>query len=187
MPHLTGERIRLREYRQEDLGAMRAWVNDEQTVGSLSTLYWAPQSSSNTADALDRAMHSLGNAAYFVIADRVDDHYLGQIDLYAIDWKLRCGTLGMVIGHENQRGKGYGAEALALLLRYSFLTLGLERVELEVNQENQRAVRCYQKAGFVLEGVKRHAFYHNGAFCDVAVMSVLAGEWREREALHTGT
>ncbi len=180
MPHLYGERVLLREYRAEDLPAMRAWANDERTTRTLSTRYWSPQSAENVGEYFERMTRSVGGAAYFVIADKRDERYLGQIDLFSIDWKLRCGTLGMLIAEESLRGQGYGGEALGLLLRYAFLTLGLERVELEVYAGNTRARRCYERAGFTLEGVKRHAYYLDGAFCDVAVMSVLSGEWRSR-------
>ena len=73
-----------------------------------------------------------------------------------------------------------GAEALALMERFAFLTLGLERLELEVHMENASARRCYEKAGFLLEGVKRHAYFNDGRFSDVGVMSVLREEYGAR-------
>ena len=58
------------------------------------------------------------------------------------------------------------------------LGLGLERLELEVRMDNAAARRCYERAGFQLEGVKRHAFFSDGAFCDVGIMSILRQEYR---------
>ena len=95
-----------------------------------------------------------------------------------MDWRLRCGKLGMVIAGAENRGRGYGTEALLLLERLAFLTLGLERLELEVRMDNAAARRCYERAGFQLEGVKRHAFFSDGAFCDVGIMSILRQEYR---------
>ena len=69
------------------------------------------------------------------------------------------------------------AGALLLLEKHVFLTLGLERLELEVRMDNAAARRCYERAGFRLEGVKRHAFFANGAFCDVGIMSILREEY----------
>ena len=54
----------------------------------------------------------------------------------------------------------------------------LERLELEVRMDNAAARRCYERAGFQLEGVKRHAFFSDGAFCDVGIMSILRQEYR---------
>ena len=57
------------------------------------------------------------------------------------------------------------------------IALGLERIELEVAAENERAIRCYRRAGFQVEGVKRHAFMVDGHYTDLTVMAVLSGDW----------
>ncbi|MDD3213847.1 MAG: GNAT family protein [Eubacteriales bacterium] len=181
MPYLYGEKILLREYRQEDYTAIRAWVNDRESVRYLSSRYWMPQSAADTADFLDHVTHAGPNGAFFVIADRKTQDYLGQIDLASINWKLRSAELAMVIGNEDIRGRGIGGEALKLMLEYAFGTLALERVELEVAVGNRRAVRCYEKAGFQTEGLKRHAFIVDGAYTDLAVMAILADEWRNTQ------
>ena len=178
MPHLLGERILLREYRSDDLPAIRGWVNDLDTVRYLSARYWMPQSYADAADFLEHATHAGSNGAYFVIASLEDETYLGQIDLFSINWKLRAAEMAMVMGSETRRGKGIGCEAIMLLQQYAFTMLGLERVELEVATENQRAIRCYERAGFVHEGVKRHAFMIGGQYTDLAVMAALSGEWQ---------
>lgn len=177
MPKLVGERVTLRDYRKEDLASIRKWVNESATVQYLSTVFWPPQTIIDTQEFLDRMLAGSHNGCNFVISRKEDENYIGQLDLFRLDWKLRCGELGMVIGGEEDRGQGYGTEALQLLLRYAFLTLGLERVELTVDIGNERAKRCYEKAGFILEGVKRHAFYRDGVFCDVCMMSALRDEW----------
>lgn len=178
MPYCYGKHILLREYRPDDLPALRKWVNDRETVRYLSSRYWMPQSLAETSDFLEHATHAGSNGAFFVIATLEDETYLGQIDLTSINWKLRSAEMAVVMGAEASRGKGIGGEAIALMLEYAFETLALERVELEVATENKRAVRCYEKAGFRLEGVKRHAFIIDGAYADLAVMAVLAGDWR---------
>jgi RimJ/RimL family protein N-acetyltransferase len=178
MPYLYGERIVLREYRQEDYAAIRAWVNDRETVRYLSSRYWMPQSAADTADMLDHVTHAGPNGAFFVIADRESGDYLGQIDLTSVNWKLRLADMAIVLGREAERGKGLGGEAIALLLEYAFTTLGLNRVELEVAADNLRAVRCYERAGFRPEGVKREAFMVDGEYVDLAVMGVLRADWR---------
>jgi len=177
MPKLIGERVMLRDYRQEDLPEIRKWVNEAESTQYLSTTFWPPQTIVDTQEFLNRMMASSHNGCNFIIAHKEDESYIGQLDLFRLDWKLRCGELGIVIGVEMDRSCGYGAEALELMLRYAFLTLGLERVELTVDMGNVRAKHCYGKAGFVLEGVKRHAHYREGAFCDVGMMSVLRDEW----------
>ena len=76
---------------------------------------------------------------------------------------------------------GSDEEALSLLLRYAFDTLGLRRVELTVFAENSRARLCYLKAGFTEEGVARQKTWKNGKFHDIVSMAVLRDEWAKRE------
>ena len=179
MPRMYGEHIMLREYKADDIGELRKWVNNADTTRYLSTNFWPAQTMTDSEGFLQNMMQSSKFAYNFVIADLQDERYIGQLDIFRLNWQLRQGELGMVIAQPEDRGRGYGTEALRLLQDFAFLTLGLERLELEVHMGNQGALRCYQKAGFTLEGVRRHAFYHNGAFCDVGMMSVLRADYDE--------
>lgn len=178
MPSMTGKRVMLREYRQDDFPHIRKWVNDRATTEYLSPIFWFPQTEADTTDFLNRAMRAAPNAAYFVIADIKDESYIGQMDIFEINWKIRKGILGTVIGSEAARGKGYGTEALKLMQDYAFGVLGLERLELDVYAQNARAVRCYEKAGFKHEGTRRHAAMVNGAYADVHMMAVIKEDWQ---------
>src|SRR5262249_23759045 len=75
--------------------------------------------------------------------------------------------------------RGYGTEALRLLLRHGFHTLNLNRVALRVYGNNARAIHAYEKAGFAHEGQLRQAIYKEGAYRDVLLMSVLREEWKD--------
>ena len=182
MPRLIGQRVMLREYKPDDLSHIREWVNDAQTTRYMSTVFWKAQSLADSEDFLRRMMDGNPNAFYFVIADAADERYIGQLDLFRVDWRLRQAELGMVIASEADRSGGLGREALVLLEGFVFDTLGLERLELSVYMDNERALRCYRHAGFTLEGVKRHAYWAEGRFGDVGIMSVLRGEYEARTA-----
>ena len=180
MPYLMGEHVMLREYRQDDFSSIRKWVNDRATTRYLSAIFWFPQTEADTSDFLTRVLHGSPNGAFFVIADVKDQSYIGQLDIFEINWKIRQGTVGMVIGGDEARGKGYGTEALKLLEDYAFNVLGLERLQLDVYADNARAIRCYEKAGFVHEGTRRHAAMADGKYTDVRMMAVLREEYDKR-------
>ncbi|MCJ7435442.1 MAG: GNAT family N-acetyltransferase, partial [Anaerolineales bacterium] len=77
--------------------------------------------------------------------------------------------------------QGLGTEAMTLLLRIGFETLNLNRIFLRVYADNSRAVRSYEKAGFILEGTLRQAVYKKGRYEDLHIMSVLRSEWDKRK------
>lgn len=181
MPHIYGKDIMLREYRREDLDHITGWVNDMETTRYLSNLFVWPQTVKNSDDFLDMRLSGSRREACFVIADKETQAYLGQADLMDIDWIDRCATVGIVIGRGEKRGIGIGTQALTLLLEHAFLRLDLHRVQLDVYADNKRGIACYEKAGFVKEGIKRGARYVNGTHMDVVLMSVLRHEWEARK------
>jgi RimJ/RimL family protein N-acetyltransferase len=91
--------------------------------------------------------------------------------------EVRSGEIGIMIGDKRMWNQGLGTEAMTLLLRIGFETLNLNRIFLRVHSNNLRAVRSYEKAGFVLEGTLRQAVYKKGRYGDLHIMSVLRSEW----------
>jgi hypothetical protein len=85
----------------------------------------------------------------------------------------------MGLGGPENRGQGYGLEALALMLNYAFYELNLHRVSLNVIGDNLRAIRAYKKAGFKEEGHIRQAVQRDGQRHDLIWMGILRDEWRQ--------
>ena len=114
----------------------------------------------------------------FIIAEKENGTYIGQIDFINIDWKNRTSLLGIVIGNKENHSKGYGQEAINLLLKFAFEELNLHKLELEVRDYNEKAYNCYKKCGFVEEGRKRENFYINGKYTDTIFMGILKKEYK---------
>ena len=98
---------------------------------------------------------------------------IGLVSITNIDWVNRSGVLHIMIGEANNRGKGAGSYAVNEMVRHAFYDMNLNRLELSVLSNNQRAINLYQKAGFLKEGVKRRAVYKNGSFVDMVIMAIL--------------
>ncbi|MDR3051017.1 MAG: GNAT family N-acetyltransferase [Oscillospiraceae bacterium] len=177
MGHIIGEHIVLREYRQEDLPAIRAWANDAEATHYLSHIFLPPQTLPMTEDFLQRMLNSPFNEYHFIIADKETLDYIGQVDLLNTNALNRTAELGVVIGAAQKRGCGVGTEAITLLLRYAFLQANLNRIDIWVNAENARAIRCYEKCGFVHEGARRQAHFADGGYHDLLLMGALRQEW----------
>ena len=119
------------------------------------------------------------NTFWFAIRTLEDDRLLGDIDLTVTSWGSRDAFVGIGIGDREFWGKGYGADALQMILRYAFIELNLRRVSLTVFGYNQRAIRMYTKAGFQPEGHLRQALAREGQRWDMLFMGILREEWME--------
>ena len=175
---IYGERVRLRAIEREDIPRFVRWFNDPEVRRYLSM--YEPMSRAQE----ERWFEShLSRRDDIILAIEVREGgswgHIGNVGLHRIDWKNRVATLGIVIGEKEYWGKGYGTEAVRTMLRYAFHELGLNRVELETYSFNPRAQRCYQKAGFVREGVRRQALYRDGEFHDIITMGILRSEFEE--------
>ena len=177
MPRVYGNKVMLREYQKEDLPFMRSWVNNPNIVNNLSDIFLFPQTAEDTESFLETMLTHKNEMKGFIIAQKESGKYIGQIDLIHIDWKNRWAELGIVVGSEENLGRGYGSEAIALLQQFAFMDLGLNRLQLVVYGSNTRAIACYKKCGFVEEGRKRQHRYKQGNFDDEILMGILKCEW----------
>jgi len=176
MPHIHGEKVMLRDFRQEDISGMRSWCNDPKITRFLGARYTAPIPWEQTDAELNRYLNGDAGGYNLVIADRETGKYLGQCALFMIDHVARKAELAIVLAPGNLE-KGYGSEAMKLLLGFGFGEINLNRIWLTVNAQNARAIRVYEKAGFTREGVLRQDRYTGGKYEDVAVMSILREEF----------
>ncbi len=113
----------------------------------------------------------------FSIYALADDKLIGTAGLYSIKWLHGRATVGIGIGEPDYWGHGYGTDAMRLILNYAFRELNLYRVGLFVFSYNQRAIRSYEKCGFVREGVIRGVFQRDGQRYDHIYMGILREEW----------
>jgi RimJ/RimL family protein N-acetyltransferase len=116
----------------------------------------------------------------FNIQAKADARLIGFIALFNINWNHGEAWVAIGIGEREYRGKGYGTDAMRLMLNYAFTELNLNRVTLVVFSYNPRAMRSYEKAGFVLEGRHRHCLHRDGQWWDEVFMGILREEWQRQ-------
>jgi len=174
---IYGKNIRLRAITRDDLPKFVEWLNDPEVIYGLMTripfsmedeqvwfesLAKLPQSERPLVIEIQEAgeWRMIGNTAF---------HNISAIDHGA--------EFGIMIGDKTVWNQGFGSEATKLMLQHGFETLNLHRIYLRVYENNPRAIRSYEKVGYVHEGRMRQAVYKNGKFEDVLLMSVLRLEW----------
>ena len=176
---IYGDRIRLRAPERDDLPRFVAWLNDPEVRQGLSL--FLPLSLVEEENWFEKMLKNDPTEHPLVIEIREEDAWVpvGNCAFLNIEWKNRSGELGIFIGEKRYWNQGYGTDVMRLLLRHGFLTLNLNRIFLRVFETNPRAIRSYEKAGFVHEGRLRQAEFKDGKYSDVYLMSVLRSDWKE--------
>lgn len=174
---LEGELVRLREVRRGDLDVIADNYNDPDVVRYLS--FWdGPYGRDDAVEVFEKWRALPVPERPMAIARIEDDTYVGQCGLHNISARHRSAGFGVAIWSPDARGKGYGTEATWLLCDHAFQTLNLHRVQLSVFANNPRAMRCYEKVGFVQEGRRREAWWVDGGWVDIITMGVLRSDLR---------
>jgi RimJ/RimL family protein N-acetyltransferase len=177
MSMIYGKRIRLRSVERSDLEKFVVWINDPEVTAGLAL--FLPMSSVDEEKWFEGVMKRPQEEKPLAIdmKDGKDWRLIGNSGFFGFDWVARSGEVGIMIGEKTLWNRGYGTEAMALLLCHGFQTLNLNRIFLRVYADNKRAIRAYEKAGFVHEGRMRQAAYKHGSYNDVLYMSILREEW----------
>ena len=118
-----------------------------------------------------------GKAHVFAIVSKENDLYIGNIDISIVDSNSRRGVIGIAIFNQSYWNRGFGTEALNLIINFAFKTLNLHSVELQVFSNNLRAKHCYEKCGFKESGLRREAIYVEGSYFDSILMDITKKEW----------
>jgi len=175
---IYGENLRLRAPEREDISTFVKWFNDPEVRSGISMVY--PMSRAEEEIWFDSMLKSPQPERTLVIekCDGKQWTMIGTCGYHIIDWRNRSAELGIVIGEKQLWDMGFGTETMSLLIEHGFNTLNLNRIALQVFSSNPRAIRAYEKAGFIKEGVLRQAIYKNGNYSDIFIMSVLKSEWK---------
>ena len=173
---MQGERVRLRPVEEGDLPLFLRWLNDPDVS------YWLSDRPELSLEAEREWYDEMrGDPARLVWCIETEEgRPIGNLGFQAIDETHGRATLGIVIGEKGRWGRGYGTEAIRQALRYGFQELGLRRVDLEVDEDNHRGIRCYEKCGFVREGLLRAHRLRRGQPVNAVVMAVLLGEFERQ-------
>ena len=166
---LEGEKVYLSPINQDDYETYVKWLNNPNITqfldcnDSLITL-------SKEKELLDK----IANEEFcFAIIKKEDDTLLGNVGVTKIDYKNGKAELGIFIGDEENLSKGYGSEAIKLIINFAFNEIRLHSVMLTVFSNNPRAIKAYTKCGFKEFGRRHEAIYHNGEYLDLIYMEII--------------
>ena len=168
-----GSLVRITAKYAYDDETMTRWYEDSDFVRNVDTDIAFPYSEEELAPFSKRSATSFP----FIVRLLDDDKPIGFVSLHDIEWNNRAGSLAIGFGLPQYRGKGYGSDALALILRFAFWELNLHRVGLDFIDYNAQGRRLYEKLGFVEEGRQRARVYRDGNRWDLVMMGITRPEW----------
>ncbi len=181
MAHRTafaeGRQIFLRPLERADLNERYlGWLNDPEITQYMETGLFP-----TTAEDLENFYRSVSGSrsdVILAITDKKTGQHIGNVKLGPINWVHRRASFGILVGEKGFWGKGVGLEATILTVEYGFYRLNLHRMDLGVFAEHEAAVRCYQKAGFKIEGRLRQDLFQDGEYKDRLLMGLLRSEYK---------
>ena len=174
-----GKKMKLRSLKLTDLEVINIHWNTIALRRELGPVI--PSSKNEIEDWIKKTWEKRkeGSEYTFAIEDIESNELIGYCSLKNIRKINRTGTVSIAIFNETNRGKGYGTDAMKVLLRIGFNFLNLHRIGLNVFETNKRAIKLYQNIGFKQVGLLRETDYVEGIYVNDLVMDILEDEWRE--------
>lgn len=172
----TGEKVRFREYRKEDVKQAQEYINDPEVKRLLHPgipfLY-----TYEDEQKWFENMSATKDEYSFAIETLEDSKYIGGCGINKVDWKNSTAVVGIFIGDKAYWSKGYGTDAMKVLIKFIFEQMNINKIKLNVNSFNERAIRSYEKCGFIKEGVLRQELFRDGKYHDVINMGILKEDY----------
>lgn len=174
---LRGTKVNLRTLERSDLQRLHDLEQNVELV-LFGDGQWEPQPLAVFEKRFESTL-AAEEQRWFAI--EADQQMIGSIGLHHCNRFSGSTAFGIGIGDPAYVGKGYGREAIELLLDWAFRIQNWRRVWLDVSANNERAIRAYRALGFVEEGRQRQQVYTNGGYVDLIVMGLLRHEWEARQ------
>ena len=176
---MTGKKCYLSPIDENDAEKFTEWLNDLEVTQYLSAMYPRAINAQNEKGFLEK----LAKDHNYSIVDIKTNELLGNCGFPNIDNLNQTGEVGIFIGNKNFWNKGYGTEALILLVDFGFRVLNLHNISLRVVSFNPRAIKVYEKIGFRIIGKMRESILKDMERYDMIYMDILYNEFYEKNKL----
>jgi len=164
-----GKLVKLREYRNEDIKLAQEYINDYEIKQYMFPSVPFPLTFDDERKWFEN-QSSLNFNYNFAIETLKENKYIGGCGLKNLDWKNSNVEVGIFIGLKEFQNKGYGTDAMNVLINFIFKEMNIIKIKLDVYNFNEIAIRCYEKCGFKKEAVFKKELFRNGQFRDIIRM-----------------
>lgn len=174
---IDGEKIYLRPFTKSDIPIWVDFFND-----SIVTEHMNKGAFPNTELEQEEFFNSLSKSrsdVQLAVVLKENDALIGIVGIHKIDWIHRHGDVSIVIGDTEYWGKGGATEAVALIAKHAFQKLNLRRLTAGTWASNIASRKCFEKNGFVLEGLFREHYFYKGTYVDCNRLGLLRSDWEK--------
>ncbi len=171
---MIGKKCYLSTIDLDDAPAFTGWMSDYDV-----TKYLAEAPSCYPLQAEREALDRLSREHNYCIVDLETDSLLGICGFMNLNHLNQTAEVGIFIGNKDYWGRGYGGEALSLLVKYGFEVLNFHNIMLQVVSFNERAIRCYERIGFKTFGVRKEAVLREGRRHDKVYMEMTRSDFND--------
>lgn len=173
MKLLEGKNVNLRLMEKEDIPLYLAWINNPEFYGKYNPL------EQEIKAEMEKSFENAPSEKRRFFVEKKDGTKIGAVNTFPVPDSLEIGFTLI----SNYRGKGFGTEAVQILVDYLFLTMDLIRVQAHADLRNVASQKLLSKLGFKKEGVVRKSMFIRGKWRDLALYSILREEWKEPRIL----
>jgi RimJ/RimL family protein N-acetyltransferase len=174
---IRGEKCDLRPLEFSDLETLQQWSNDEEILNLLGGWHF-PVSTREHESWYQSITNNFLNRRFAV---EVNGRLVGTANLVNINWKDRNAFHGMMLGDKSIRGKGIGEEVVNLIMKYSFLELGLNRLDGDIISYNSASMKLYtQKCGWEIEGCQKEWYFRNNSWHDRILVGITKAKYLQK-------
>lgn len=166
-----GEKIVLRAYKEEDIDLATKFVNDKELKKFLVNAIPFPMTKWEEEEWIKSQKSNKEGTYNFAIEDIETNKYIGGCGINSVDWLARVAIVGIMIGDKDYWGKGYGTDAMKVLIDFIFNDMNINKIRLSTFSFNERAKKSYEKCGFEVEGVLKNEIFKDGKYYDEIIMS----------------
>ncbi|MCR4949787.1 MAG: GNAT family N-acetyltransferase [Solobacterium sp.] len=171
---ITGKKVILREQKEEDAAFFAYWFNQPQIMFQCG---FTECTDLEKEQKYINEYHRSDDSVWFTITDQ-EGSVIGETGLLRMFPAWHCTDLTIIIPDPEKQNKGYGTEAITLMLDLAFNEYDMNRVSIGVVGLNTSALEFYRKIGFRQEGIQEQGYYYNGEYSDFVMMRILREEWK---------
>jgi|APSaa5957512535_1039671.scaffolds.fasta_scaffold104475_2 [ribosomal protein S5]-alanine N-acetyltransferase len=176
---IENSELYLRSMIEGDLPEWTSWFNNPKTTSYMNKGF-SPVTIEDQEKRLEVLNNDKKNIQLAIIL-KDKDILIGILGLHKIDWIHRHADISIVLGNNKYKGKGYGSQAISMIVEHAFNKLNMHKLTSGMWSNNHASEKIFISNGFIKEGCKKEQFFYQDAYVDELNYGLLKDDWKKNE------